>query len=205
MSMKASAHKKIVLASQSPRRHSLMRKICADFEIVTPSFDEKPDSDNYTDDAIKSLSLGKAISVLEEVQGTEKCESKKFENCLIVSADTVVVLNNKIYGKPKSEESAKKMLRELSGKRHFVVTAVTVADADTKKFVTETTKTYVTFQDLSDELIASYVKNKKPLDKAGAYGIQEMGSEFIKKVEGDLENVIGLPTKTLQRILEEFL
>lgn len=192
--------KKIVLASQSPRRHSLLKKLNVGFDIVSPSFDEKLDSDNYTDDAIKSLSLNKALSVLDN-QDTGNCV---FKNTLVISADTVVVLNNKIYGKPKSEECAKKMLSELSGKRHFVATAVSVIDSDTRKSITEIAKTFVTFQDLSDELIDSYVTNKKPLDKAGAYGIQEMGTEFIKNVEGDLDNVIGLPTKTLKKILDDF-
>ena len=194
-------NKKIILASQSPRRHSLIKKLNIDFDVVSPNFDEKLDTDNYSDESIQSLSLKKAMSVLDNKQGTDFLLCK---NCLIVSADTVVVLDNKIYGKPKNEENAKQMLKQLSGKTHFVATAVSVVDADTKKSITRLVKTYVTFQNLSDELIASYVKNNKPLDKAGAYGIQEMGNEFIKNVDGDLENVIGLPTKTLKGILEEF-
>ena len=194
-------NKKIILASQSPRRHSLIKKLNIDFDVVLPDFDEKLDTDNYSDESIKSLSLKKAMSVLENKQGTDFLLCK---NSLIVSADTVVVLDNKIYGKPKNEENAKQMLKQLSDKTHFVATAVSVVDADTKKFVTRLVKTYVTFQNLSDELIASYVTNNKPLDKAGAYGIQEMGNEFIKNVDGDLENVIGLPTKTLKEMLEEF-
>lgn len=194
-------NKKIILASQSPRRHSLIKKLNIDFDVVLPDFDEKLDTDNYSDESIKSLSLKKAMSVLENKQGTDFLLCK---NSLIVSADTVVVLDNKIYGKPKNEENAKQMLKELSGKTHFVATAVSVVDSDTQTSITRLVKTYVTFQNLSDELIESYVKNNKPLDKAGSYGIQEMGGEFIKKVDGDLENVIGLPTKTLKEILEEY-
>ncbi len=194
-------NKKIILASQSPRRHSLIKKLNIDFDVILPNFDEKLDTDNYSDESIQSLSLKKAMSVFDNKQGTDFLLCK---NCLIVSADTVVVLDNKIYGKPKNEENAKQMLKQLSGKTHFVATAVSVVDANKKKSVTRLVKTYVTFQNLSDELIASYVKNNKPLDKAGAYGIQEMGNEFIKNVHGDLENVIGLPTKTLKEILEEF-
>ena len=195
-------NKKIILASQSPRRHSLIKKLNIDFDVVSPNFDEKLDTDNYSDESIQSLSLKKAMSVLDlNQQGTDFL---LYKNCLIVSADTVVVLDNKIYGKPKNEECAKKMLSQLSNRTHFVVTAVSVVDADTKNFITRLVKTYVTFQDLSESLIDSYVKNQKPLDKAGAYGIQEMGSEFIKDVQGDLENVIGLPTKTLKEMLEEF-
>lgn len=193
--------KRIILASQSPRRHELIKNLNIKFEVVNPTFDEKLDSDNYSDKTILSLSLNKALSVFE----LEKSSTDNFfNNCLIISADTVVVNDNKIYGKPKDETAAKEMLRSLSGKTHFVVTAISVVDSDTKKSVSKLTKTYVTFQNLSDELIQKYVEEKRPLDKAGAYGIQEMGSEFIKEVNGDLENVIGLPTKTLKKILEEF-
>lgn len=193
--------KRIILASQSPRRHELIKNLNVKFEVVNPTFDEKLDSDNYSDKTILSLSLNKALSVFE----LEKSPTDNFfNNCLIISADTVVVNDNKIYGKPKDETAAKEMLRSLSEKTHFVVTAISVVDSDTKKSVSKLTKTYVTFQNLSDELIQKYVEEKQPLDKAGAYGIQEMGSEFIKEVNGDLENVIGLPTKTLKEILEEF-
>lgn len=193
--------KRIILASQSPRRHELIKNLNVKFEVVNPTFDEKLDSDNYSDNTILSLSLNKALSVFELEQSST---DNFFNNCLIISADTVVVNDNKIYGKPKDETAAKEMLRSLSGKTHFVVTAISVVDSDTKKSVSKLTKTYVTFQNLSDELIQKYVEEKQPLDKAGAYGIQEMSSEFIKEVNGDMENVIGLPTKTLKEILEEF-
>ena len=193
--------KRIILASQSPRRHELIKKLNVKFEVVNPTFDEKLDSDNYSDNTILSLSLNKALSVFELKKSST---DNFFNNCLIISADTVVVNENKIYGKPKDKTAAKEMLQSLSGKTHFVVTAISVVDSDTKKSVSKLTKTYVTFQNLSDELIQKYIEEKNPLDKAGAYGIQEMGKEFIKEVNGDMENVIGLPTKTLKEILEEF-
>ncbi len=199
---KSFKNKNIILASQSPRRHSLIKKIVSGFDVVTPEFDEKLSSSNYTDDAIKSLSLQKALSVLNthKESGAGIC---LYKNCFIISADTMVVLDSKIYGKPKDEADAVKMLKDLSGQTHFVVTAVTVLDSDTKKAITDVVKTYVTFQNLSDELISEYVKNRKPLDKAGAYGIQEMGSEFIKNVDGDLENVIGFPTRKVKEMLAQ--
>ncbi len=193
--------KRIILASQSPRRHELIKKLNVKFEVVNPTFDEKLDSDNYSDNTILSLSLNKALSVFELKKSST---DNFFNNCLIISADTVVVNENKIYGKPKDKTAAKEMLLSLSGKTHFVVTAISVVDSDTKKSVSKLTKTYVTFQNLSDELIQKYIEEKNPLDKAGAYGIQEMGKEFIKEVDGDMENVIGLPTNTLKEILEEF-
>lgn len=195
-------NKNVILASQSPRRHSLIKKIVSNFDVVAPEFDEKLDSDNYTDDVIKTLSLQKALSALNthKQSGAGICLSK---GCLIISADTMVVFNNKIYGKPKDELDAQRMLSDLSGNTHFVVTAITVLDSDSQEYVSDVVKTYVTFQNLSEDLIKDYVKNKKPLDKAGAYGIQEMGSEFIKNVDGDLENVIGFPTKKIKALLEQ--
>lgn len=195
-------NKNVILASQSPRRHSLIKKIVSNFDVVAPEFDEKLDSDNYTDDVIKSLSLQKALSALNthKQSGAGICLSK---GCLIISADTMVVFNNKIYGKPKDELDAQRMLSDLSGNTHFVVTAITVLDSDSQEYVSDVVKTYVTFQNLSEDLIKDYVKNKKPLDKAGAYGIQEMGSEFIKNVDGDLENVIGFPTQKVRVLLEQ--
>lgn len=195
-------NKNIILASQSPRRHSLIKKIVSNFDVVAPGFDEKLNSENYTDDAIKSLSLQKALSALntQAKSGAGICLSK---GCFIISADTMVVHNNKIYGKPKDEQDAIRMLKELSAQTHFVVTAVTVLDSDTQESRTEVVKTYVTFQELSEDLIKNYVTQHKPLDKAGAYGIQEMGSDFIKSVDGDLENVIGFPTKDVKNLLEK--
>ena len=195
-------NKNVILASQSPRRHSLIKKIVSNFDVVAPEFDEKLNSDNYTDDVIKSLSLQKALSALNthKQSGAGICLSK---GCLIISADTMVVFNNKIYGKPKDELDAQRMLSDLSGNTHFVVTAITVLDSDSQEYVSDVVKTYVTFQNLSEDLIKDYVKNKKPLDKAGAYGIQEMGSEFIKNVDGDLENVIGFPTQKVRALLEQ--
>lgn len=195
-------NKNVILASQSPRRHSLIKKIVSNFDVVAPEFDEKLDSDNYTDDVIKSLSLQKALSALNthKQSGAGICLSK---GCLIISADTMVVFNNKIYGKPKDELDAQRILSDLSGNTHFVVTAITVLDSDSQEYVSDVVKTYVTFQNLSEDLIKDYVKNKKPLDKAGAYGIQEMGSEFIKNVDGDLENVIGFPTQKVRALLEQ--
>lgn len=194
-------NKKIILASQSPRRHELIKRLNLDFEVVSPDFDEKLEDDNYSDKKIESLSLKKSRSVLRHTSNPSRTDFNSLKNSLIISADTVVVLDNKILGKPKDEADAKKMLRSLSGKKHFVVTAITVLDSDTRKFYNAVEKTFVTFCDLSDELINDYVQTKKPLDKAGSYGIQEMGSEFIKSVEGDLENVIGLPTKVLKTLL----
>ncbi len=195
-------NKNVILASQSPRRHSLIKKIVSNFDVVAPEFDEKLNSDNYTDDVIKTLSLQKALSALNthKQSGAGICLSK---GCLIISADTMVVFNNKIYSKPKDELDAQRMLSDLSGNTHFVVTAITVLDSDSQKYVSDVVKTYVTFQNLSEDLIKDYVKNKKPLDKAGAYGIQEMGSEFIKNVDGDLENVIGFPTQKVRVLLEQ--
>lgn len=187
-----SNNKKILLASQSPRRKSLIKKLNIDFATTSPSFEENLKSDDYSDEKIKDLSIQKGLSVINDINP---------QNTLIISADTVVVLNNKILGKPQNEAHAKEMLQNLSGKKHFVVTAITILDSDTKEIYNDIVKTFVTFCDLSENLIDKYIKEKKPLDKAGSYGIQEMGPEYIKEVDGDLENVIGLSTIALKRLL----
>jgi septum formation protein len=188
-------NKRIILASQSPRRHALLKKLGVEFVVIKPTFDEKLENNFYSDEKIEELSTLKAFSVLESQDDFTISDS------IIISADTVVVLENEILGKPVDENNAKEMLRALSGKKHYVVTAISVLDTNTKKLFTDVVKTFVTFCELSDELIDEYVANKKPLDKAGAYGIQELNSDFIANVDGDLENVIGLPTKALKDLL----
>ena len=188
-------NKRLILGSQSPRRHSLIKKLNVDFDVVKPNFDEKLDSDIYSDDKIKSLSLQKSLSILE-------AENPK--NSLVISADTVVILDSKILGKPKNETQAVQMLEFLSGKTHKVVTSVNIIDSETKKSLTRSVTSYVTFNNLEKSTIENYVKTRKPLDKAGSYGIQELDETFIKEVKGSFDNIVGLPTETVKEMLSEF-
>ncbi|MDD3237936.1 MAG: Maf family protein [Candidatus Gastranaerophilales bacterium] len=183
--------KKIILASTSPRRQDLLAGLGLVFECISPSFEENILKENFSYEDIEQTALGKARSVAIETK----------DSALIISADTVVIENNFVLGKPKDKTEAFKMLNQLSGKTHTVVTAIAVVDTDKKREILESTTSFVTFKNLSNELINYYVEEYSPLDKAGAYGIQELPDGFVEKIEGDFDNIMGLPTKTLIKML----
>lgn len=179
----------IILASQSPRRQELLKLITSDFEIKVSNVDE---------------TLPDIIMPKEAVMYLSKIKAEPFADGddIVIGADTVVALDGKILGKPKSEENAKEMLRFLSGRTHSVFTGVTLAsDKKTKTFAVETK---VKFFELTNEEIDAYIKTKEPFDKAGAYGIQGYGSLLVEKIDGDYFNVVGLPVSTLARELKAF-
>jgi len=122
----------------------------------------------------------------------------------MIAADTVVILNGKILGKPKNKKEAARMLRNLSGKEHKVITGVAVVNAKTKKLLQDVVITKVKFRRLDRDLIEKYVASGKPLDKAGAYGIQGKGALLVESIEGDYFNVVGLPLNALNQLLEKF-
>lgn len=184
---------KIILGSSSPRRADILKKLQLDFEIIPSSYVEPHDQTDFSYAFVENLAYNKALNVAEKLQN---------EDCTVIGADTIVVIDNKILGKPIDKNDAVKMLKTLSGQTHFVVTAVAVINSKTIASKVESTTTYVTFENLSDEQIAYYIENFKPFDKAGSYGIQELPDGYIKKVEGDLDNVIGLPSKTLIKLLD---
>lgn len=184
---------KIILGSSSPRRADILRKLKLDFEIIPSSYVEPHDKTDFSYEFVESLAYNKALSVYKAL--------KNPTNEKIVGADTIVVIDNKILGKPANYEEAEKMLHELSGKTHFVVTAVAVINSTTGTSKVKSTTTYVTFEELTNEQIDNYIKDFKPFDKAGSYGIQELPEGFVKNVEGELDNVIGLPSKTLLELL----
>lgn len=182
---------KIVLASASPRRKELLSLITKDFEICP---------DNSPEEA-RGKTVGETVCALAE----QKCfnVSDKFdENRIIIGADTVVALGEKILGKPKDEKDAKNMLKLLSGKCHSVYTGVCVMQKSINKAVVFFEKTDVYFYDLNDSEINAYVATGEPADKAGAYGIQQKGGLFVKKVDGDYNSVVGLPVAKLYRVLK---
>ncbi len=179
----------IILASQSPRRQELLKLITSDFEIKVSNVDE---------------TLPDKITPKEAVMYLSKIKAEPFADSddIVIGADTVVALDGKILGKPKSEENAREMLRFLSGRTHSVFTGVTLAsDKKTKTFAVETK---VKFFELTNEEIDAYIKTKEPFDKAGAYGIQGYGSLLVEKIDGDYFNVVGLPVSTLARELKAF-
>lgn len=184
--------KKVILASSSPRRIELLSKLNIEFISISPSFDERLFVLTVNPESVEYLSLNKAKSVCKNVT----------VSALVIGADTVVISDDEILGKPKDREDAYRMIKSLSGKTHHVITGISVIDTETGKEYTGHEITYVTFNDLSDEQIFNYIDSKRPYDKAGAYGIQELPDGFVKNVDGEIDNVIGLPTKILINILQ---
>ena len=186
--------KKLVLASNSPRRKEILKKLYTDFEIIPSSYNEVLENNIFTYDKIENLAYSKALAVAKQI---------KF-SAIVIGADTVVVLDNKVLGKPKNREDAFNMLRSLSGKEHFVVTSVCAIDTDNMRKKIISTTSYVEFEELSNELINYYLDNFKPFDKAGSYGIQELPQGFIKNIGGSFENIVGLCPKALKKTLSVF-
>lgn len=182
---------KILLASQSPRRKELLSSLGFDFEVVTIDCEEILPSDVEIKDAAAYLSQLKA-DAFKNLQ----------ENEILITADTIVTIDHHILGKPKDEPDAKKMLQMLSGKTHQVYTGITIKT--TTKTFTQTDVADVEFDDIRDEEIDFYIKNYKPFDKAGSYGIQEwMGMAKIKNMNGSFYTIMGLPTHLVYKILKE--
>lgn len=185
----------IILASASPRRRELLQATGIAYRLA-----EKFECEEQYPASIEVLDVAPYLSRLKShaYPTALRC------NDILITADTTVVLGNKVLGKPASEEEAKAMIAELSGKEHSVVTGVTLRMADREHTFSSVSK--VRFAELSEEQIAYYVENYKPLDKAGAYGIQEwIGYIGIESIEGSFYNVMGLPVQRLCRELEYFI
>lgn len=185
---------KIILASSSPRRADILRKAKIEVRIMPSPYEEDHTTTAFSYEFIENLAYNKAKAVVPLVN----------EPSLIIGADTVVVLDGEILGKPHNAENAFKMLKSLSGKTHSVVTSIAVINSETGEYKINSTTSYVTFEDLSDEKINYYIENFKPFDKAGSYGIQEMPEGYIKSYTGDLENIIGISSVSLVEILDNF-
>ena len=182
---------KIILASSSPRRAEILKNAKIEVEIMPSPYVEDHTTTAFSYEFVESLAYNKAKAVIPLLK----------EPSIVIGADTVVVLEGKILGKPHNSENAFRMLKELSGKTHFVVTSIALINSLTGKNKIISTTSYVTFNNLSDEQINYYIKNFEPFDKAGSYGIQEMPGGYIKSYTGDLENIIGISSKVLINML----
>lgn len=182
---------KIVLASSSPRRRDILKLNNYEFEIIPSPYVEDHTRTDFSYDFIENLAKNKALAVVPLVN----------EPSTIIGADTVVVLEEKILGKPDGRIGAIKMLKKLSGKIHSVVTSIAVVNSENGDCKLKSTTSKVEFSQLTDEQIEYYVDIFKPFDKAGSYGIQEMPEGYIKGYTGSLENIIGLCPKALKEIL----
>ena len=182
----------LILASNSPRRKQLLTEYGFDFSVVGSNFEEQT-LNLSPEQTVKVNALGKAKDVFEKLGQ---------KDVVVLGSDTVVELNGEILGKPQSEQDAVRMLENLSGKTHSVWTGVAIVYKKEKLVFAEQTK--VIFNTLSKELIANYVKSGKPLDKAGAYGIQD-GYELVERFDGSFNNVVGLPIEKFQQTLKDLL
>lgn len=190
---------KIILASKSPRRKELLQLIVPKFEII-PSEDEEVLQENLRlEEQVTQLAYLKAKDVFEKTQGDR----------IVIGSDTIVTKNNKIYGKPKSEENAKEMLKELlqGDKSHNVITGVSVLTEKDGKY--EEYKTYdevkVYFKDMDDNEIDKWINSGKAMDKAGAYGIQNEFCVYVDRIEGNYTTVVGLPTHKLYDLIKKYI
>ncbi|GJM16635.1 MAG: Maf-like protein [Thermodesulfobacteriota bacterium] len=174
---------KIVLASTSPRRKDLLESVGIQFEIIAPSSDESLLSKENPEEYALRLSREKALSVSQNLD----------ENTLVIGADTIVVVDNKILSKPKDEQDAKIMLSNISGRAHHVLTAFSITKGEDEILHTHIVGTEVIVKTLEPQEIEGYIKTQEPMDKAGAYGIQGVGAFMVKEVRGSYTNVVGLP------------
>ena len=192
----------IILASGSPRRKELLAQAGFDFEVEVSNADENVAEESPTE-MVEELAARKAEAVVN-------LHNKKEDNCLVIGADTIVVLDGKILGKPKDEADAVRMIRSFQGKVHQVYTGVTLVFCgkagerpdDRWKTITFAEKTDVFVCPMTEEQIRGYVKTGEPMDKAGAYGIQGRFAVWVKEISGDYNNVVGLP---LGRVCRELL
>ena len=180
-----------ILASQSPRRRELLAMLGLEFEIFTADIDETMDPALSAEQAVAAVCERKARAVGEGHPGR-----------LIVAADTIVVVDGKILGKPHCEDEARQMLHSLSGRSHRVMTGFCLWRDGACETHVETTKLW--FRDLSDGEIDAYVATGSPMDKAGAYGIQDQAAVFVQRLEGDYYNVMGLPLCALTQALRKW-
>lgn len=189
---------KIILASASPRRRELLTQIGLTFEIQVSDVEEKVTT-TVPCEVVQELSRQKAEAVLEA------CVKPQDEALLVIGADTIVACDGQILGKPKDEQDAARMLRMLSGRSHEVYTGVTFAYTGTNREIYSFYEaTTVHFAPMTDEEIQTYVSTKDPMDKAGSYGIQGLCARYITGIEGDYNNVVGLPVGRVYQELKRY-
>jgi septum formation protein len=183
----------IILASKSPRRRYLLKQAGLSFTVIPSGFDET---------SVPIISPENYVKILAECKALEI--SEKHPESWVIGADTIVVINNEILGKPKSRDEAGIMLRQLRGQVHQVFTGYAILCKAKGKKISETVKTDVLFKELSDEEVEWYIHTKEPFDKAGAYAIQGLGTFLVKRINGSYTNVVGLPVcEVLEFLLKE--
>ncbi|MFH1710107.1 MAG: Maf family protein [bacterium] len=183
----------IILASKSPRRLELLKKAIKGFKVFPSSFNEQ----NLREKAAVKFAVKAAVGKAKDI-------GKRYPSSIVIGADTIVVLNGKIFGKPKNPEDSKRMLKALSGKIHQVITGIAVYKKNEDKLVSAYESTDVAFKKITQKEIEDYINEGNVHDKAGSYAIQDIGEKFIKGIKGDHDNVVGLPIALLKGMLRLF-
>ena len=186
---------RLILASRSPRRRELLRRAGFEFEVRPSSVEEVPAPGEASEEFARRAARDKALEVAASVA----------PDILVLGADTVVVANHEILGKPADPHDAVRMLQLLSGATHRVITGVCLVRAPNHVEALAHETTFVTFRSLDEDEIQSYLASGEPFDKAGAYGIQGLASKFVTRVEGCYFNVVGLPVALVYALLKPFL
>lgn len=187
----------LILASKSPRRSTLLKEINIDFEVIPSNYEEKHDISSDPVILAMAHASGKAEEVFER--------TKDREDDIILGVDTLVALDGEIFGKPKNAEDAFTMIKKLSGHTHKVLSAMCLIRIGDKKKITHIETTEVTFYELSDEQIKSYIQTNEWHDKAGAYAIQGQASHFVNTIRGDFSNVVGLPKEAFLYLYDKLI
>lgn len=187
-------NKRIILASGSPRRKELLTSLGLDFEVVKSDFEEDIENKAFSDELIINLAEEKVKDVAKKVKNPS----------IIIGADTVVIIDDEILGKPVNEQDAFSMLKKLSKRTHKVVTAIAIFDTKENLMKSEAVTSEVTFKELSDEEIKRYIQTGEPMDKAGSYGIQAYGGLFVSCINGCYFNIVGLSLHRLGEMLKSF-
>ena len=182
----------IILASQSPRRKELLELAGIEHRVVVSAVDEVMDADLDVAGQVQDLAIQKACAVAD-----------LFESETVIGADTIVVCDGKILGKPKNEEDAFNTLKNLSGRKHQVMTGVSIINKEKELLTSFVNITDVEFYYVTDEWILNYIKSGEPMDKAGSYGIQGCFAAYVDGIDGDYYNVVGLPVSYLYQQLKE--
>ena len=181
----------IILASASPRRKEILENTNIKFDIISSSIEELVLDGESPCQMVMRLAFEKGIDI-----------ASKHKSDLVISADTIVVLDNNILGKPKDEEEARQMISNLSGRTHQVITGISLINLENNKKIIDYVVSNVKFKKLSKDDINDYIKTKESLDKAGAYGIQGYGAILVEEIQGDYFNIVGLPISKLSDLLK---
>ncbi|MEG2787724.1 MAG: Maf family protein [Romboutsia sp.] len=182
----------IILASASPRRKEILGNTNVKFDVIKSEIDEVILKDEAPSQAVMRLAFEKCINI-----------ASNNKNSLVIAADTIVVLDNTILGKPKDKEEAINMIKQLSGRVHQVITGVSLVSLDVNKKIIDYVVSNVKFKELSHEDIMDYIQTNESLDKAGAYGIQGYGAMLVEEIQGDYFNIVGLPISKLSDLLKK--